>query len=312
MDAVQPVVVNTDLPRLLKRGKVRDVYDLDDALMIVATDRISAFDVVMGEPVPDKGVVLTGLTRFWLETLPGCAAHHLQYVVGPERVPAGYEAFHDQLDGRAMVVRKASALPVECVVRGYLAGSGWRDYQARRSVSGVRLPKGLRQAERLAEPIFTPSTKAEAAHDEPVSFDEACDIATKFMLDCGALPGAGEALMIEARRRSLEIYRQGREFAEQRGIIIADTKFEFGVWRNQLLLIDEVLTPDSSRFWPAEGWSVGDNPPSFDKQFLRDYLASLKWNKQPPPPPLPEEIVAQTRARYLEAHRLFTGHELRA
>ena len=310
MNTQPHAVASTDFPHLINRGKVRDLYDLDDALMIVTTDRISAFDVVMREPVPGKGVVLTELTRFWLETLPACSPHHLEYVVGTERVPAGYEDHVEQLRGRAMVVKKASVLPVECVVRGYVVGGGWKEYQASGSVSGIELPPGLQLAQKLPEPIFTPSTKATDGHDEPVSFEQACKIARRFMLDCGATPGAGKALMLAARSRALQIYEQGRDYAAERGIIIADTKFEFGVCENELVLIDEVLTPDSSRFWPADQYEPGRNPPSFDKQFLRDYLDGLEWNKQPPPPAIPEEIIAQTRARYVEAYRLLAGHEL--
>jgi len=303
-------ITRTDLPGLINRGKVRDVYDLGQALMIVATDRISAFDVVMNEPVPGKGVVLSQLTRFWLETLPACRPHHLEYVVSAERVPPGFEKHIDTLAGRAMVVKKADVLPIECVVRGYLVGGGWQEYQQSGSVSGIPLPPGLRVAEKLPEPIFTPSTKAKTGHDEPISFEQACKIARHFMLERGATPGAGRALMETARQRALDIYRQARDYAAARGIIIADTKFEFGVAENELLLVDEVLTPDSSRFWPADEYQVGKNPPSFDKQFLRDYLAGLKWNKQPPPPRIPDEILAQTSARYQEAYRLLTGSEL--
>ena len=310
MSSAKPAIGSTDLPRLLHRGKVRDIYALDGQLMIVATDRISAFDVVMREPVPDKGAVLTQLTRFWLDTLPACRPHHLEYVVTPKQVPPGYEAHADQLSGRAMVVKQAVVLPIECVVRGYLTGGGWREYQSTGHVSGLRLPPGLQQAQRLPGVIFTPSTKATDGHDEPISFDQACAIATKFMLGQGATPGAGKAAMLEARRRSIMIYEQARDYAMQRGIIIADTKFEFGVWNNQVLLIDEVLTPDSSRFWPADKYSAGGSPPSFDKQFVRDYLAGQDWDKTPPPPTLPKEIISQTRARYLEAHRLLTGQEL--
>ena len=310
MNETQRAVRMTALPGLRSHGKVRDIYDLGATLLIVATDRISAFDVVLHEPVPGKGVVLTGLTRFWLELLPACRPHHLEYVVSPERVPAGYEPYLDQLAGRAMVVKKATVLPIECVVRGYLAGGGWREYQAGGTVSGVKLPAGLREGERLPEPIFTPSTKATEGHDQPISFDEGCDIACKFMLDLGATPGAGRALLTEARRRALAIYHEGREYAERRGILIADCKFEFGMWKNQLVLIDEVLTPDSARFWPADQYAIGRSPPSFDKQFVRDYLTELKWNQKPPPPPLPEEVIAQTRARYLEAYRRLTGREL--
>jgi phosphoribosylaminoimidazole-succinocarboxamide synthase len=303
-------LASTDWPGLLKRGKVRDLYDLGDELMIVATDRISAFDVVLREPVPDKGRVLTALTQFWLAALPACQPHHLHYVVDQHRVPTGYAAHAAALRGRAMVVRRAAILPVECVVRGYLVGGGWSEYQATGTVSGVALPTGLRLARELPEPIFTPSTKAQTGHDEPISFAQACEIATEFMLARGAAPGAGRALMTEARRRALEIYCQGRDYAAQRGIIIADTKFEFGVRDNALLLVDEVLTPDSSRFWPAEQYAPGRNPPSFDKQFVRDYLLSLPWDRQPPPPPIPAEIIAQTQARYREAWHKLTGRPL--
>lgn len=292
-----PAVHTTDFPGLIARGKVRDLYDLGDRLMIVATDRISAFDVVMSEPVPHKGVVLTELTRFWLETLPACRPHHLDYVVDDEHVPARYADNIAELRRRAMVVHKADVLPVECVVRGYVAGSGWREYKQSQSVCGVELPAGLRNAERLPEPIFTPSTKATDGHDEPLTFEQACEI-------------AGRARMIEARERSIAIYREGAARAEQRGIILADTKFEFGICDGELLLIDEVLTPDSSRFWPMDEYRVGANPPSFDKQFLRDYLDSVDWPKTPPPPPLPENIVAQSQARYFEAYQRITGREL--
>lgn len=287
-------VARTELPGLIARGKVRDIYDLGERLMIVATDRISAFDVVMNEPVPGKGELLTRMSRFWLERLPAAAPHHLDYVVTPQRVPAGYERHVAELAGRAMVVRKARVVPIECVARGYIVGGGWKEYQQAGQVSGIRLPAGLRLAERLPEPLFTPSTKAAAGHDEPISFEHACEI-------------AGRAVMEEARRRTLAIYAQAAQHAESRGIIIADTKFEFGLIGDELVLIDEVLTPDSSRFWPAAEYRVGSNPPSFDKQFLRDYLERINWNKQPPPPPIPTEIIAQTRARYAEAARLLTS-----
>ena len=202
---------------------------------------------------------------------------------------------------------KAAVLPVECVVRGYLVGGGWQEYQTSGSVSGIELPPGLRQAQELPEPIFTPSTKATNGHDQPISFARANKIAKKFMLERGATPGAGQALMTEVRQRAIDLYRQAREYAERRGIIIADTKFEFGLWNNQLLLIDEVLTPDSSRFWPADQYRVGQNPPSFDKQILRDYLAGLDWDRVPPPPAIPTQIITQVRQRYLEAYHLLTG-----
>ena len=310
MSKTPAAIAGTELPNLINRGKVRDLYDLGAALMIVATDRISAFDVVMDEPVPGKGVVLTELTRFWLETLPACTPHHLDYVVSAKRVPTGYEGYAEMLSGRAMVVKKAAVLPIECVVRGYLAGGGWQEYQTSGSVSGIELPSGLQQAQELPEPIFTPSTKATNGHDQPISFDEAIKTAKQFMLARGATPGAGKALMTEIRQRTLDLYRQAREYAERRGIIIADTKFEFGLWNNQLLLIDEVLTPDSSRFWPADQYRIGKNPPSFDKQFLRDYLSGLDWDQVPPPPEIPTRIITQIRQRYLEAYNLLTGRVL--
>lgn len=315
------------LPGLIGRGKVRDLYDLGERLMIVASDRISAFDVVMNEPVPGKGAVLTRMSRFWLNRLPACQPHHLEYVVGIQGEtsappPPGYEAHAAALAGRAMVVRKAVVVPVECVVRGYVVGGGWKEYQATGSVSGVPLRPELRLADALPEPIFTPSTKAERGHDEPISFDGACravaeaaELSRRLARELAAFARADTAVgvtmarlldwsrsvMTLARRRSLDIYAQAAAHAATRGIIIADTKFEFGLHDGHLLLIDEVLTPDSSRFWPADGYRPGSNPPSFDKQFLRDYLEGLDWNKQPPPPPIPAEIIEKTRQRYEEA-----------
>jgi phosphoribosylaminoimidazole-succinocarboxamide synthase len=307
MMGTRAVIHKTDLPELLKRGKVRDIYRLGGHLMIVATDRISAFDVVMEQPVPGKGVLLTQMSRFWSETLPACTPHHLDYVVSDEQVPEGYAPYLPQLRGRAMVVKRVEILPVECVVRGYIVGSGWREYQATGTVSGVRLPAGLRHAERLPEPVFTPSTKAVAGHDEPISFDHACDTVARFLAPKRRAVADPRDLMERVRRRALEIYAQAAQYAEQRGIIIADTKFEFGLHDGELLLADEVLTPDSSRFWPAAQYRVGDDQPSFDKQFLRDYLETLEWNKRPPPPPIPDEIIAQTRRGYEDAYRRLTG-----
>jgi phosphoribosylaminoimidazole-succinocarboxamide synthase len=295
-----PTVLQTDLPGLKARGKVRDLYDLGDRLMIVATDRLSAFDVVMREPIPGKGAVLTRLSEFWLDRLAAARPHHLDYVVTPQRTPRGYEAYVAQLAGRAMVVRKARVLPIECVVRGYLIGGGWKDYQVTGAVSGIKLPAGLRLAEQLPTPLFTPSTKATNGHDEPVSFEQACELAQR------AQPAGGD-LVRAARDRALAIYSEAAAYARLRGIIIADTKFEFGVCDGELLLVDEVLTPDSSRFWPAAGYEVGRNPPSFDKQFVRDYLDGLTWSKQPPPPPLPPEVVQHTAEKYAEALRLLTA-----
>lgn len=335
-------LARTELPNLLARGKVRDIYDLGQRLLLVATDRISAFDVVMNEPVPGKGEVLTQITAHWLRTLPACNPHHLEYLVScgtgvppvVSRVPPGYEPFLDQLAGRSMVVRKAHVLPIECVVRGYLVGGGWKVYLAtggpERSgtVSGVRLPRGLRLADRLAEPIFTPSTKAASGHDEPLSFEQALEMGAAFGAQVAARAPArslnfderGRAWVEQARDRSLAIYTQAAEYAAKRGMIIADTKFEFGVsadvggesnggglpQRDELLLIDEVLTPDSSRFWPAAEWRPCTNPPSFDKQFLRDYLESTGWDKKPPPPRLPQAVLDKTAEKYREALRLLT------
>lgn len=319
MPELSDAVLRTTLPGLLRRGKVRDLYDLGERLMIVASDRISAFDVVMDQPVPGKGIVLTQMSRFWLETLPACAPHHLDYVVSADRLPPGYEPYADQLRGRAMVCRKARVLPIECIVRGYIAGGGWHEYQQTGCVSGIPLPAGLRLADRLPQPLFTPSTKAAAGHDQPVSFRHACQIASEF-LDSVRSDGiaritglaggmSGTALMEAARTRALAVYAQAAAYAEQRGIILADTKLEFGLCGGELLLVDEVLTPDSSRFWPADAWEPGRNPPSFDKQFLRDYLDGLGWDRRPPPPALPAEIIARTRERYFEAYRLLTGRQ---
>jgi len=305
-------IFSTDMPGLLSRGKVRDIYDLGDRLMIVASDRISAFDVVMDQPVPGKGVVLTALTRFWLDSLASAQPHHLDYVVRPGRIPRGYEAHAEALSGRAMVCRKARVLPIECVVRGYLAGGGWKEHQQTGRVSGIALPRGLRLADRLPEPIFTPSTKAANGHDEPISFERACDDAESF-LRAGARQAApsalqdGRALMSRARERALAIYAEAAAYAETRGIIVADTKFEFGLIDGELALIDEVLTPDSSRFWPRAAWRPGENPPSFDKQFLRDYLDRLDWPKSPPPPRIPDDILEKTAQRYQEAYTRLAG-----
>jgi phosphoribosylaminoimidazole-succinocarboxamide synthase len=304
------VIHKTDLPELVNRGKVRDIYKLGGRLMIVATDRISAFDVVMDQPVPGKGILLTQMSRFWLETLPACTPHHLDYVVSRDQVPADYAPYVDQLTGRAMVVKRVSILPVECIVRGYIIGSAWKEYQATGQVTGVKLPAGLRRAEKLPEPVFTPSTKAVIGHDELISFDHACDTVARFLAPKRSITADARDLMERVRRRALDIYAQAAAHAEQRGIILADTKFEFGLYNGELLLADEVLTPDSSRFWPADQYRVGDDQPSFDKQFLRDYLETLAWNKQPPPLPIPDEVLAQTRRGYADAYRRLTGATL--
>jgi len=284
-----------ELP-LVKRGKVRDVYEVDDRhLLIVATDRISAFDCILPTAIPRKGEVLTALSRFWFEKLQHVVPNHLvtdTSSVLPRHIIEG------GLDKRSMLVRKTEVFPVECVVRGYLAGSGWKDYLRTGSVCGHKLPENLSESAELPEPIFTPSTKAEEGHDENISED-----VVRNML--------GDETAGRLRNISLQLYKEAREYARQRGIIIADTKFEFGRDSSgDIILIDEALTPDSSRFWPAETYSPGKSQPSFDKQFVRDYLETLDWNKQPPAPPLPEEISKATTERYLEAYRLLTGESL--
>ncbi len=276
--------------RHVASGKVRDIYELDDKhLLFVTSDRMSAFDVVMAEPIPDKGRVLTALTAFWLENLAAVAPNHLVSLDVP--AAAGDEP---DLAGRVMVVRKAEMLPIECIVRGYLSGSAWAEYQRSQSMHGTPLPAGLRQSERLPEPVFTPSTKAAEGHDENISFEAAGDL-------------AGKDLAAEARRISLSAYQKAADLAAERGIIIADTKFELGIIDGQLCICDEVLTPDSSRFWPADAWEPGRTPPSFDKQPLRDWLEGTGWDKTPPPPGLPTDVVAATRARYVEAYERLTG-----
>lgn len=288
------IVLRTELPgRQARRGKVRDVYDLGDRLLIVATDRISAFDVVMAGGIPDKGCILTAMTRFWFDALPAARPHHLLDVPVATALPEAAE-----WERRAMLCRKADVVPIECVVRGYLAGSGWKDYQRDGRVCGVLLPAGLRQCERLPEPIFTPATKAESGHDENISFDEAA-------------ARVGGDTLADMRRRSLELYVQAAELAAGRGILIADTKFEFGRCGGELILIDEVLTPDSSRFWPADRYQPGRDQESYDKQFVRNYLEQLvaagRWDKRPPGPDLPPDVISGTRRRYIEAYQRLTG-----
>ncbi len=290
------IVWETTLPGIhfLNRGKVRDIYEIGDRLLIVATDRLSAFDVVLPTPIPDKGRVLTQLSLFWFDLLRDVIPNH---VVSATDFPPELTAYRAQIEGRSMVCQKAKPLPIECVVRGYLSGSGWKDYRATGKVCGISLPAGLQESDRLPSAIFTPSTKATAGHDENISFDEAAS-------------RIGGELAERVRAVSLEIYRRAAAYAEPRGIILADTKFEFGLVGEQLIWIDEALTPDSSRFWPAEGYQPGRAQPSFDKQYVRDYLERIGWNKQPPGPELPAEVVEATRAKYREAYRQLTGHEL--
>jgi phosphoribosylaminoimidazole-succinocarboxamide synthase len=289
-------LIETNFPslKLANRGKVRDIYDMGEHLLIVATDRISAFDVVMPNPIPGKGRILTRLSLYWFSQMESIVPNHL-VATEVKDFPANCRPYAEDLEGRSMLVTKASPLPVECIVRGYLSGSGWKDYQQTGQICGITLPAGLRESERIDQPIFTPSTKAEAGtHDENISVAEVVQQL-----------GAGLAGQIEAV--SLDIYRKAREIGEAKGIIIADTKFEFGLKDGRLILIDEVLTPDSSRFWPLDQYRPGGPQVSFDKQFLRDYLESLTWDKKPPAPQLPPEIIEKTRAKYEEALRIFVG-----
>jgi phosphoribosylaminoimidazole-succinocarboxamide synthase len=276
------------------RGKVRDIYDLGDKLLIVATDRLSAFDVILPTPIPDKGRVLTQLSLFWFNLLKDVIPNH---VLSSTDFPAPFDKFTDDLAGRSMVVRKTKPLPIECVVRGYVSGSGWREYSATGKICSIALPSGLRESDRLPAPIFTPATKAASGHDENISFEKAASL-------------IGNALAEKVRTVSLEIYNRAAAYAEPRGIILADTKFEFGLLNNDLIWIDEALTPDSSRFWPAAQYQPGGPQPSFDKQFVRDYLERMQWPKTPPGPELPPEVVGATRAKYREAFRILTGREL--
>jgi len=292
---------------LLARGKVRDIYDVGDRLLVVATDRISAFDVVLATGIPDKGAVLTQLSAFWFELTGDIVPNHFIQVVDSTRVPGIDVELPREMIGRAMVVRKAERIDVECVVRGYITGSGWKDYQQGGEVSGVKLPPGLKESQELFEPIFTPTTKAEEGHDPPITYAQVAEL-------------AGDRAANAVRLRSLAVYRYGRDYARERGIIIADTKFEFG-WRrsevesasggdDEVILIDECLTPDSSRFWPADQYKTGGSQPSFDKQYVRDYLEDIRWNKEPPAPELPAEVVEGTSAKYREAFERLTGREL--
>ena len=286
-------ILQTSLASLpVRRGKVRDIYDLGDRLLLVSTDRISAFDWVLPTGIPDKGRVLTQLSRFWFDLFD--VPHHLLSCdVADFDLPAGIDL--EPLVGRSMLVRKSEVVPIECVVRGYLSGSGWKEYQQSGTVCGIELPAGLRESDQLPEPIFTPATKAEIGeHDENITFEETAR-------------RVGRDLTEELRRRSLNVYRRGSQYARTRGIIIADTKFEFGQVDGELILIDEVLTPDSSRFWPADAYSPGQGQPSFDKQFVRDWLTSSGWDKNSPPPELPGEVVAHTRAKYIDAFERLTG-----
>ncbi len=291
-----PVLMETQLSLpLYRRGKVRDTYDLGDRLLMVSTDRISAFDVILPTGIPDKGLVLTQLSAFWFERTADVVPNHFLRLVDSTEVD-GLQVPPD-LVGRAMLVRKAQRIDVECIVRGYLAGSAWEEYRRQGTVNGEKMPPGLQESQELPEPLFTPTTKAEEGHDQPITWEQMVEM-------------VGERAATAMRLRSLALYRYARDYARERGIIIADTKFEFGWLDDEIILIDEVLTPDSSRFWPADQYRPGRSQPSFDKQFVRDYLTSLGWNRQPPAPELPPDIVERTAEKYREAFRLLTGREL--
>ncbi len=290
------LVLQTDFPdlKLAARGKVRDIYDLGETLLIVTTDRISAFDVIMNEGIPDKGYVLNQISIFWFRLMEDIIPNHI-IATDVREFPAECQKYADVLAGRSMLVKKAQPLPVECIVRGYLSGSGWKDYKATGATSGIMLPAGLVESSKLPEPIFTPSTKAElGTHDENISFERMVEL-------------CGKELSEKVRNVTLSIYSKARDIADVKGIIIADTKFEYGMYGGELIIIDECMTPDSSRFWPRDGYKPGGPQPSFDKQFLRDYLETLDWNKTAPAPPLPAEIVRKTGEKYMEALVKLTG-----
>ena len=291
-----PIITQTNCPELnlVNRGKVRDIYDLGEHLLIVASDRISAFDVIMDVGIPQKGYVLTQISKFWFEQMTDLVPHHL-IATEVDDFPAITHQYRDQLEGRSMLAKKAQPLPVECIVRGYLSGSGWKEYQQRGSLCSIPLPSGLVQSDKLPETLFTPSTKAELGeHDENISFAQTVEL-------------CGQDIADQISAVSIKIYERARDLADQKGLIIADTKFEFGLLDNQLIWIDEALTPDSSRFWPKDQYQPGGPQPSFDKQFLRDYLETLDWGKQAPAPKLPEEIVRKTGEKYLEALKRLTA-----
>ncbi len=281
--------------KLLRRGKVRDVYELDDYLLIIATDRVSAFDVVLPNGIPDKGIILTQISIYWFNQMKDIIENHI-IAVDVKDYPAMLHKYKDMLEGRSMLVKKAKPMPVECIVRGYLSGSGWKEYKERGTVCGIKLPEGLVESSRLDEPIFTPSTKAEEGHDINISFDEMKKI-------------VGDEIAEKLKGSALAVYKKAREIAEKKGIIIADTKMEFGMYNDKLILIDELLTPDSSRFWSIKDYQPGKGQDSFDKQIVRDYLLTLDWNQTYPGPVLPEDIVAKTAARYREILEILTGEQ---
>ena len=292
---MEQAVIETNFKglNLIKRGKVRDIYDLGEKLLMVATDRISAFDVVMQDPIPEKGKILTRISLYWFDIMKSLLPNHV--ISGNvDDYPESCRSYKDVLRGRSMLVKKAEPLPIECIVRGYLSGSGWNDYQASREICGIKLPDGLKEADKLPEPVFTPSTKAEKGrHDINIDFNEAIKI-------------IGKQLAEKVRKLSIAIYKKGADLAYKKGIIIADTKFEFGILKDDLMLIDEVLTPDSSRFWPLESYAPGGPQKSYDKQYLRDYLLSISWNQKPPAPSLPQNVILNTHNKYREAFRQLT------
>ncbi len=291
------ILLDIELPgiKLFKKGKVRNVFDLGDSLLLVASDRISAFDSVMPNGIPDKGAILTQISLFWFDFTKQIIKNHI-IESNVEKYPVNLLPYKDQLAKRSVIGRKAALIPIECVVRGYLSGSGWKEYQQSRSICGLKLPAGLKESDKLPEPIFTPTTKAEEGHDLNVTFEQVVD-------------QVGRETALTIKNKTLAIYEVCAKYALTKGLIIADTKFEFGFVGDEIILIDEILTPDSSRFWPAEQYQPGRSQPSYDKQFLRDYLESINWNKEPPAPKLPEEVVSKTREKYLEAFRQLTGRK---
>ncbi len=297
---MQPkVILETNFPelKLVKQGKVRDIYDAGEYYLIVSTDRLSAFDVIMAQGIPYKGKVLTKISEFWFNLTKDIIPNHL-VTTDVNKFPSEFHQYKDELEGRSMLVKKAKVIPIESIVRGYISGSGWNDYKKTGSISGIKLPAGLYESEKLPEPIFTPSTKAEiGTHDENISFEEAEKITDK-------------ETMSNIKDIALKIYKTVSDYALQKGIIIADTKMEFGIYKDEVIIVDELLTPDSSRFWPVESYEKGRAQQSFDKQFVRDYLLSIKFNKQPPPPELPEEIINKTSEKYLEIYSKLTGEKL--
>ncbi len=291
------VLLDIELPGIkqFKKGKVRNVFDLGGSLLLVASDRISAFDSVMPSGIPDKGAVLTQISLFWFNFTRNIIENHIiEWDV--DRYPDELQPFKDKLAKRSVIGKKAELIPIECVVRGYLSGSGWKDYQKTQSICGIKLPPGLQESARLPEPIFTPTTKAEEGHDLTITYAQVVDL-------------VGESTARQLKEKTIALYQACADYADKKGIIIADTKFEFGFFEGEIIIIDEMLTPDSSRFWPKDQYKVGQSQPSYDKQFVRDYLESIKWNKEPPAPKLPPEVVARTREKYLEAYKKITGKE---